>query len=136
VHLVGFIIRKYLMKCVPCWLYYLIILVYIAAVCYKVLTEAVVFTVTALRHVTLSETRTQPLPSFPILVHHSQIILALDAMYSELLAVSLNKPYINKITSHLRFLCLCDMVLCHIPEEHNSVPHHCKNLRTQNITVL
>jgi hypothetical protein len=100
------------------------------------LTDSVVVIVTALRHVTLCETRTQPLPSFPHLVHHSLIILALDITYFELLTVSLNKPYINEITSHLRFLCLCDKVLCHILEEHNSAPHCCENLRMQNITVL
>jgi hypothetical protein len=128
--------HKHLMKCVPLWLYYLIILVYMAAVSYKILTEAVVVIVTALRHITLSETKSQPLPSLPHLVHYLLVILALDAMYFELLAVSLNKPYINKIMSHLKFLCLCAVVLCHIPEEHNSAPHHCKNLRSQNIMVL
>ena len=101
-----------------------------------VLTVSVVFIVTALRHITLSETRSQPLLSFPYLVLYLLIIVTWGAMYFELLAVSLNEPYINKITSHLKFLCLCDMVLCHIPEEHNSAPHHCKNLRSQDIADL
>ena len=83
------------MKCVSCWFYPLIILVYMAAVDYKVLTEATVVIVTTLRHVTLSETRTQLLPSLPFLVHYSLIVLALDATNSELLAGSLHKPYIN-----------------------------------------
>ena len=106
--------HKYLIKYVSCWLYYLIILVYMVAVCYKVLPEALVVIITALRH----ESRSQPLPSVPFLVHYSLIILALDAVYLVLLAMSLHKPYINKIT-------LGDTVLCHVPEDHDSVSHHC-----------
>jgi DMSO/TMAO reductase YedYZ heme-binding membrane subunit len=128
--------HKHLVQCVPCWLSYLIILVYMVAMCFKILTEALVVNLSASRQVTLSETGSQPLPSVPFLVRYSLIVLALDAMYSELLAVSLNKPCINKITSHLRFLCLWAVMLRHIPEEHNSRPHHCKNLRPHNINVL
>jgi len=54
------------MKCVSCWLYYLIILVYMAAVNYEVLTEAIVIIVTTLRHITLSETRTTVTAFFPL----------------------------------------------------------------------